>query len=155
MTSITAGSACAKSRKKSDLKSLVKNLRIWITPYIKPRNLISIMIVKKVQSKKIQNSKDCTVWEYAIPSKLFSFATTLINGRYPDKGRVTNLECEEIYYVVSGSGIVHSENGDFEIEKGDLYFFEKAEKYWVEGKNLLLVLVNAPPWFVEQHKNID
>lgn len=113
------------------------------------------MLVKKKQSRKIENSKDCTVWEYAYPSKLFNFATALINGRYPDKARVTNTECEEIYYVISGKGIVHSEKGDFKIKKGDLYFFEKAEKYWIEGKKLFLVLVNAPPWFAEQHKNID
>lgn len=113
------------------------------------------MLVKKFQSKKVENSKDCVVWEYEYPSKLFSFATALINGRYPDKKRVTNLECEEIYYVVSGSGVVHSEFGDFKIEQGDLYFFKKGEKYWVEGKNLFLVLVNAPKWTTKQHKNID
>jgi mannose-6-phosphate isomerase-like protein (cupin superfamily) len=113
------------------------------------------MLVKKSDSKRIENSKDCTVWEYKYPSVKFSAATALINGRYPDNGRVTNLECEEIYYVVSGSGIVHSEHGDFEINEGDLYFFEKAEKYWVEGKTLFLVLVNAPSFSPEQHKNID
>jgi mannose-6-phosphate isomerase-like protein (cupin superfamily) len=112
------------------------------------------MLIKKTQSEKKENSKACTVWEYMLPSKLFSFATALINGRYPDKGWVTNLECEEIYYVVSGLGVVHSEHGDFKIEKGDLYFFEKAEKYWVEGKNLFIMVTNTPPWFIEQYKNI-
>lgn len=113
------------------------------------------MLIKKNQSKKLENYKDCTVWEYEYPSTLFSFATALINGRYPDKQQVTNLKCEEIYYVLSGSGVVHSEFGDFKIEQGDLYFFKKGEKYWVEGKNLFLVLVNAPKWTPEQHKNID
>jgi len=110
------------------------------------------MLVRKNQSKKIKNSRSCTVWEYRIPSKLISFATTLINGRYPDKGRVANMKCEEIYYVVSGTGVVHSEFGNFRLQRGDLYFFKKAEKYWVEGRNLFMVLVNAPPWFAEQHK---
>lgn len=113
------------------------------------------MHIKKSESKKFENSKDCTVWEYQFPSSLFSFGTALINGRYPDKGRVANLECEEIYFVVSGSGVVHSEFGDFEIKKGDLYFFKKAEKYWVEGKDLFLALVNAPKWNPAQHKNIE
>lgn len=113
------------------------------------------MLIKKYQSKKVENSKDCVVWEYEYPSSLFSFATALINGRYPDKGQVTNLECEEIYYVVSGSGIIHSEFGDFKIEKRDMYFFKKAEKYWVEGKDLFLVLVNAPKWVAEQYRNIE
>lgn len=113
------------------------------------------MLVKKNQSKKFENSKDCIVWEYEYPSTLFSFATTLINGRYPDKQRVTNLKCEEIYYVISGFGVVHSDFGDFKIEQGDLYFFKKGEKYWVEGKNLFLILTNAPKWTLEQHKNVD
>lgn len=113
------------------------------------------MHIKKSDSKKIENSKDCTVWEYLYPSKLFSFGTALINGRYPEEKRVTNLEWEEIYYVISGSGIVHSEKGDFELGEGDLYFFEKGEVYWVEGNNLFLALVNAPKWTIEQHKIVD
>jgi mannose-6-phosphate isomerase-like protein (cupin superfamily) len=113
------------------------------------------MLTKKSQSKEIKNSVDCTVWEYKLPSKLFSFATTKINGRYPDKGSVINTDCEEIYYVISGTGTVHSERGNFKLATGDLYFFEAREKYWVEGKNLFLVLVNAPPWFPEQHKAMD
>ena len=114
-----------------------------------------IILIKKSESKKFENSKDCTVWEYEYPSKLFSFATASINGRYPNKKRVTNLYCEEVYYVISGSGIIHSEFGEFKIEQGDLYFFKKGEKYWVKGKKLVLVLVNAPKWTLEQHKNID
>ena len=113
------------------------------------------MLIRKLESTKVQNSKDCIVCEYEYPSKNFSFATALIDGRYPEEKRVTNLECEEIYYVMSGSGIVHSEKGDFEINEGDLYFFEKAEVYWVEGDKLLLVLVNAPKWTPEQHKIVD
>lgn len=113
------------------------------------------MLIKKSDSKKIQSSKDCTVWEYEYPSKESSFATALIDGRYPEKNRVRNLECEEIYYVVSGSGLVHSEKGDFEIGAGDLYYFEKGEIYWVEGNKLLLCLVNAPKWTPDQHQAVD
>ncbi len=113
------------------------------------------MLIKKSDSKKIKNSKNCTVWEYEYPSREFSLATALIKGRYPEEKRVVNLECEEIYYVLSGSGIVHSEKGDFEINKGDLYFFEKKEVYWVEGNNLFLVLVNVPKWTLDQHQIID
>ena len=113
------------------------------------------MFIKKSKSQKIENSKDCIVWEYTYPSNQFSFATALINGRYPEERRVVNLDCEEVYYVLSGSGTVHSEKGDFDLEKGDLYFFEKGETYWVEGNELKLVLVNAPKWTLEQHKIVD
>jgi mannose-6-phosphate isomerase-like protein (cupin superfamily) len=113
------------------------------------------MLVKKNQSKKHQNSENCTVWEYEYPSELFSFATALINGRYPAEKRSVNLGCEEAYYVISGEGIIHSEFGDFKIEQGDLYFFKKGEKYWVEGQDLFLGLANAPKWTPEQYNNVD
>ncbi len=113
------------------------------------------MLIKKSESQKKENSKDCTVWEYEYPSTSFSFATALINGRYPEEKRVINLECEEIYYVVSGSGTVHSQKGDFEINEGDLYFFEKGEIYWVQGNQLLVTLVNAPKWTPEQHRVVE
>jgi mannose-6-phosphate isomerase-like protein (cupin superfamily) len=113
------------------------------------------MLVKKTNATEFKNSNTCTVWEYAYPSKLFSFGTALIDGRYPEEKRVVNLECEEIYFVLSGSGIIHSEKGDFEINDGDLYFFEKGEIYWTEGHKLLLVLVNAPAWSPEQHAIVE
>ena len=61
------------------------------------------MLVKKSQAKKFENSQDCTVWEYSIPSDTMSYAVAHIHGRYPEEKRVTNLECEEIYFVHSGS----------------------------------------------------
>jgi mannose-6-phosphate isomerase-like protein (cupin superfamily) len=113
------------------------------------------MFVKKEDSEEKKNSDSCTVWEYSIPSRLFSFASALINGRYPDKGSVKNSACEEGYYVLSGTGVIHSEKGDFMIKKGDLYHFEKEEVYWVEGKNLSIVLVNSPPWSPDQHHQVN
>ncbi|OGH59768.1 MAG: hypothetical protein A2725_01975 [Candidatus Magasanikbacteria bacterium RIFCSPHIGHO2_01_FULL_33_34] len=113
------------------------------------------MLIKKSEARKKQASPDCAVWEYEYPSKNFSFATSFINGRYPQEQKASNTKCEEVYYVISGSGKVHSDKGDFVINPGDLYFFEKGEIYWVEGKQLLLSIVNAPAWTPEQHKIID
>lgn len=110
------------------------------------------MLIKKSQSKKKTNFEQCFVWEYDFPSDNISFATAYINGRFTDKGRVANAGCEEIYYVLDGSGTIHSEFGDFKIEKGDLYHFKKGEKYWSEGRELRLVLVNAPKWSSKQLK---
>lgn len=113
------------------------------------------MLVKKSDLKEFKNSPDCTVWEYDFPSKLLSFATASIDGRYPEVKRVTNLECEELYYVISGSGVIHSNKGDFEISAGDLYHFAKGEIYWVEGKKLLIGLANSPKWTPEQLKVVE
>ena len=113
------------------------------------------MLIKKSDAKKHQNSPDCTVWEYGYPSDNFSTATALIDGRYPASNKVTNLACEEIYYVVSGAGTIHSDKGDFVISEGDVYHFEKGEIYWVEGKKLFVVVVNAPKWTPDQHEIVD
>ncbi len=109
------------------------------------------MLIKKSDANKIENNSSCVVWEYDVPSELFSFGTSKINGRYPKEGSCSNLECEEIYYVMSGSGTIHSQKGEFGISVGDVYFFEKGETYWVEGDDLLLALVNSPKWTPEQH----
>lgn len=113
------------------------------------------MLINKQDSKEKRNSNDCTVHEYDYPCELFSFATAFIDGRYPETKKCTNLECDEIYYVISGNGIVHSEKGDFELSQGDLYLFEKGEVYWVEGNKLELVLVNAPKWSSEQYEEVE
>ncbi len=80
-----------------------------------------------------------------------SFATALMHGRYPASGTVFNMKCEQVYYVLSGSGIIHSEEGDFSIEEGDLYYFKKEEKYWIEGEQLKIALINSPAWKREQY----
>lgn len=113
------------------------------------------MLLQKSSALEKKISEMGTVWEYEYPSKLFSFATALIHGRYPEGKRSVNTECEQAYYVLSGSGTVHSEKGDFKVAEGDVYFFEKGEIYWVEGNKLSLVLVNAPKWFPEQHRIVD
>ena len=113
------------------------------------------MLIKKKDAKKFHNSKNCTVYEYNTSSKILSAATALINERYPDKGKSVNTKCEETYYVISGSGIIHTDKGEFKITKGDVYFFKKNEKYWVEGKKLFIYLSNSPSWYPEQYKNIE
>ena len=113
------------------------------------------MLIKKSQAKKFENTADCTVWEYDFPTADVSHAIAKINGRYPAEKRVKNLDCAEIYYVISGSGVIHSEKGDFELNEGDGYYFEKGEKYWVEGTHLTLALVNAPKWTPEQHVAVE
>ena len=113
------------------------------------------MLIKKSEAVKHQNSNDSTVWEYELPNKNISFATAFIDGRYPEIKRVVNLSCEEIYFIISGSGIIHSEKGNYEINEGDFYYFNKGEKYWVEGNKLSLALLNIPKWSPEQHKSVE
>jgi mannose-6-phosphate isomerase class I len=113
------------------------------------------MLIKKQNAIKHENSKTCTAWEHNHPTKNLSYATILINGRYPEQKRVTNLESEEIIFVISGSGTIHSEKGDFELNPGDSYHIQIEEKYYIEGDSLLLGITNAPKWTFEQYRNVD
>jgi len=113
------------------------------------------MLVKKSQAKQVSNSDKCTVWEYDTKTKNFNVATAFIDGRFPDEKRVVNLELEEIYYVQLGSATIHSEKGDFEIQKGDVYLFEKGEKFWLDADKLSLVVTCAPAFDPAQHIIVD
>ncbi len=113
------------------------------------------MLVKKIEAKKVSNSDKCTVWQYDTQTKNFDVATAFIDGRFPDEKRVINLELEEIYYVQSGSAVVHSEKGEFKIETGDVYLFEKGEKFWLDADELSLVITCSPAFDPEQHKIVD
>jgi len=113
------------------------------------------MLITQSESKKVQNSESCIVWEYGIPSNCVSCGKVIICGRYPETKKVMNTKCEQIYFVVSGSGIIHSEKGDFNISRDDMYFFTKGEEYWVEGNELVVLLVNAPKWTPKQYQFVD
>jgi len=114
----------------------------------------TFMLIKKQDSIKKENSENCTVWEYDFPNESLGLATCRINGRYPAMGKAVNMKCDEIYYVISGKGVIHHESGDFEIKKGDAFYFEKDKWYWVEGEELIVVVPTAPKWFFEQYKYI-
>lgn len=112
------------------------------------------MYIKKEDAVKHKNSPTCTVWEYPTQNKNLSFAVSEIHGRYPDNGKVMNTECDEMYYVISGTGTVHHEIGNFEMKAGDIFFFEKGKSYWVEGKNFSIAIPTAPAWTPEQHQHL-
>ena len=113
------------------------------------------MRIKQSESTKINNSDACTIWEYAYPSDASSVAVAHIDGRYPAAGRVVNTECEEVYYVLSGSGVVHMDQEELSIAEGDLCYFSANESWCVEGDSLKLLVVNAPKWRPEQHEIIE
>lgn len=112
------------------------------------------MLIKKSEAIEFKNSESCTVWEYDFPSENLGLATAFIDGRYPEEGRGTNLKCKQILFVISGSGKIYSEKGEFKINNGDSYFFEEKEPYYIEGNKLLVVIINAPKWQVEQYKKV-
>jgi len=72
-------------------------------------------------------------------------AVTEIDGRYPEKGRLTNSRCKELIYVLGGQGFVEVEGTRVDLNSGDVIHIDA----------LKLIAICAPPWTSEQHLFID
>ncbi len=111
------------------------------------------MHIKKSNSRTKDVSPKCQVREFDFNNQNMSLATAFLHGRYPEEGMSCNTECEQMYFVLSGKAKLSTSKGMFEIEKGDAYFFEKNEKYWLEAEDLEVVITNVPAWNPKQYKN--
>ena len=110
-------------------------------------------IVKKGQAEVHKNSDACTAVEYPLDDKDINGAVIELNGRYPDKGRVINLKCKEMAYVIKGSGRLVVEGEETKLNEGDLVLIEAGEKFFWEG-NMQIFMPCTPAWYPEQHKSI-
>lgn len=113
------------------------------------------MLIQKQNANKKELTKESSVYEYDFGTKNFGLATAKLNGRLPEKGWMRNKECAEIYYVVSGSGVVFIEDERFELGEGDAILIAKNKKYYVEANNLNLVIPTCPAWDASQHEIVD
>ena len=111
-------------------------------------------IIKKDQAKVYKNSDVCTAIEYPLGDKDINGAVVESNGRYPDKGRVVNLKCKEMAYIIKGSGKVIVEGQEIEFKEEDLILIEPGEKYRWEG-NFIMFVSCAPAWYPKQHKEVE
>lgn len=111
-------------------------------------------IIHKNQTKKFNNSESCVAIEYPMEVEDFNGTIVELSGRYPSKGRVVNLKCKEMSYVVEGAGKVVVEGKEISLSKGDLVLIESGEKYFWDGK-LTLFVSCAPAWYPEQHKEVE
>jgi len=111
-------------------------------------------VVYRNQTKKFKNSQVCTAIEYPLGDKSINGAIIELNGRYPDKGRVVNLKCKELAYVVKGSGKLVVEGEEVTLKEDDLAFIEPGEKYYWDG-NMTMFTPCSPAWYPEQHKEVS
>ena len=81
-------------------------------------------------------------------------AVIKLNGRYPEKGQVTNEVCKELVFVVEGTGRLVVGNDIQEIQQGDLALLLPGDKYYFEGQ-LTMFMPCSPAWYPGQHKKID
>ncbi|MFA5946622.1 MAG: cupin domain-containing protein [Patescibacteria group bacterium] len=111
-------------------------------------------IVQKSQVQQHSNNENCVVFGYPSDDKEMNGAVAEITGRYPSQGRVTNLKCKEMGYVIKGSGKVVVEGVEVPLNEGDLVVIEPGEKYHWEG-TLTVFLPCTPAWYPEQHRQVN
>lgn len=112
-------------------------------------------VVYKNQTKKFKNSENCFATEYRFNDcNDINGAIVEIAGRYPDKGRVLNLECKELAYVIKGTGKIVIEDKEVELQEGDLVLIESGEKYFWDG-DLTMFVPCVPAWRPDQHQEVD
>jgi mannose-6-phosphate isomerase-like protein (cupin superfamily) len=106
-------------------------------------------------AKKFVASRECTVWEYQLGSSKVNGSVAEVNGRYPTKGWAVNEECDELVYVISGSGKILMPDKETDIQPGDTAIIEAGEKFAWQGDELAIFIPCMPAWRPEQHKVID
>ncbi len=111
-------------------------------------------VVRHNETKEFKNSDVCTAIEYPLGDKDINGAIIKLDGRYPDRGRVMNLKCKELVYVMKGSGRVVVENEEVKLDEGDLVLVEPGEKYFWEGK-LVMFMPCTPAWYPKQHREVE
>jgi mannose-6-phosphate isomerase-like protein (cupin superfamily) len=111
-------------------------------------------ILHQEQSYSIKNSEHCWVSEYPLADKDINGAFVELTGREPDEGRVVNLVCKELAYIINGTGKIVIENQEFDLKAGDLVLIEPGEKFFWHG-NMTMFLPCAPAWYSEQYKKVE
>ncbi|MFA5013841.1 MAG: cupin domain-containing protein [Candidatus Paceibacterota bacterium] len=111
-------------------------------------------IIRHNEVKKVQNSKQCWVSEYPLEDKDINGAFVELTGREPDEGRVVNLVCKELAYVINGSGKLVANDEEINLRAGDLVVIEPGEKFFWDG-NMTLFLPCTPAWYPEQYKKVE
>jgi len=111
-------------------------------------------IIKNIDKRIVKPTGSITIYEYDTNEDSISGAIAIINGRYPEKGYVTNEIIKELVYIVDGSGKLITPNKVTDFSKGDILFLDCKEIYAWEG-NTTIFMATTPKFDPDQHKEID
>ncbi len=103
---------------------------------------------------RFANSPACAVYEYSMENSEMSIAVAEISERYPIEGYITNTKCDEIGYILKGSGKLVTEKGEVTLSPGGVFYIPHGEKFYWEG-DIVVVASTTPAWYPEQHEEIE
>lgn len=111
--------------------------------------------IKAKNGKIRKNSEICTAIEYEFEGeKAMNSAVIELDGRYPENDFALNTVCEEIIYVIEGSGRLVTPEAEITLAKGDMLRIKPNEKYYFEG-SLKLLISSSPVWHPGQYRNVQ
>ena len=111
-------------------------------------------IVREEIAKKSQYASTSSVLDYSMDlnEKSLDFCINTITGRYPETGYCSNLECDELCFVLEGKGTIYKKEEDIiHFKKNDVVFIRRKDIYYWEG-NFKLAIVCTPAWSRKQCK---
>lgn len=116
---------------------------------------MSNLLVKKNESKKIDENGVSVFHEYNLPFDRMSVGVSEIHGRYPKVGFDADKKVEAVWYVIEGKASIYLKGEIYEVESGDMIMIPANEKFWIDADHLKLVVVSSPPWTFEQHTHVE
>ncbi|HEU4965922.1 MAG TPA: hypothetical protein VFT53_00385 [Candidatus Saccharimonadales bacterium] len=123
--------------------------------------MLNITLVKLSDTKMHDKSNPATrltkiVHEYnsaAHPLEAVDVALTTVSGTYPATGWAANEVCSMIYYILHGTAVLTSEDGQtFALEPRDALLLLPKTWYTITG-DFEALMVCAPAWYKEQSRS--
>ncbi len=113
-------------------------------------------IVRQEEAAIFKNGETSSLLEYSISlnEKNIDFCINTITGRYPEKGYCTNELCQEMCYILDGSGSINKKDEIINFKQGDVIFIDKKEIYYWNGI-CKIIMICTPAWNKEQCKLLD
>lgn len=117
------------------------------------------MILKKGQQNEFWTEERCFITEvFNSPSSPnVSLAQARVEPQI--KTQVHQLSCDEIYYILSGNGILHIDQHKHELAAGDIAFIKKGQNQSIfnpsQKEDLIFLCICSPRFELDDYRNME
>lgn len=109
------------------------------------------MITHKQDRNLEVNEPSNIVYDYPLPIKNIGISYQELNGRIPQKGGSKNTICTECYYILEGNVEVWIDGVKLTAVSGDVVTIKPGCQSYLIAKDLKMITITSPDWYVEQH----
>lgn len=109
--------------------------------------------ISRSAARRIPVAPEFTILEYGpLGDGVANGTVAEVNGRYPLRGWGMNRLCDELVYVVSGTGVLETPTSHTPLNPGDVAFVPKEQRIAWRGEQLVIFIPCVPAWYPEQHE---